>query len=297
MRFSLLLLPALLLLQPLAGNMDYESISSCEKSFFDCPIKVELCGDLGFESRFIYRGSKLAKEVATSSFELTYTEEEFSVYGGAWGAFPARNSENTAAQQINAFFGLSWQADTWFKLDLGYIRYNYTSTDLGSDDILKRNFLNRYSSHQNELYFGARFDTYFCPSFYCFYNFDLKQWVLEPSLRYSFNLFEICKHCVTLDFSLKAGWLHAKAFNGNQRPSGYKDQQNSYFYAQATGDLTLHVSEHLSLSVGPRYVANNDGSKKGVTDDIANKKLAFNANAIDGKSHTFWWGAHLKFNF
>jgi len=286
----------------------------CQDSYCDWLDFSDLIisGSGGFESRFVYRGSKLAKQVVTSRLEIAHPicfsfldMSSFApiIYGGAWGVFPVRNTENQSAQQVNPYGGISFKPFESLKgdfclpvfeditLDVGYVRYIFTNTDQNG-----RTFRSRNTSRQNELYFGASLDFYLHWAAYAFYNFDLEQWVIEPSVSTSIDLLGFfskdCKHILTFDPEVRGGWLHAKNFNGNQRAAGVGAHENSYLYIQAKADLTFHFNEYASVSGGARYVANNDGN---ITPFNANGP--YTANALDGDDDFFWFGGSLNFSF
>lgn len=246
-------------------------------------------GTCGYESRFVYRGSKLAKDILNPNIKLSYQlPYDFSIYGGAWGAFTLRNTENMTVNQVNPLVGVTWDLYEYLTFDFGYLRYIYTNTDQNG-----RDFHNRHSSNQNELYFGGTVNIILSPSLYAFYNFELGQWVVEPSISYCFVVYNCHQHSVSLDFDVKMGWLHAKRFNGNKRASSVSAHKNSYYYGKVQVDVTVRINECLSVSIGPRFSANNDGF-------IANADLIngpYTANALGDDSETLWWGLHLNYGF
>ncbi|PIP59490.1 MAG: hypothetical protein COZ46_02485 [Verrucomicrobia bacterium CG_4_10_14_3_um_filter_43_23] len=249
---------------------------------------VSLKANVAFESETVYRGSKRAQASIQPTVELGYPVFGAKLYTGVWSVMPAGSAVNNAAKEVNPYFGVTYEVTDMFTADAGFIYYWQTNTINAAPT-----FINHHTNRQREIYLGVSADVLLNPSIYMFYNFDLRQFVIQPSIAYSYDLGEFGFDGFSADFGASLGWLTADAYNGDQRGGAVK-HKNGYVYWTLKADLTYHMNENAAMSVGPRYAGNNDGFNSASTRALTG---GYNANALGNRKNMFWWGASVNVKF
>lgn len=258
-----------------------------EPSFISCLKNVQVQADVGYESETVYRGSKIAQNSATPHIDLSYTICNITPYVGVQSVVPIANTRLSNASQVKPYVGVAWAITDMFTLDFGFMYYWYTDTS--RKDTLP--FINRYMNRQREFYIGMEADVLLNPALYVYYNADLAQWVVEPSVAHSFPLDQVGLCHFTIDVHAYIGWLCARKFNGNQRASDIRRHENRYFYAGTDLELAYHFASWGSIGAGPRVAFNNDGYINPPT------VASFTANALGNHKTMVWWGASVTVVF
>lgn len=241
---------------------------------------VSLKANTDFESETVYRGSKRAQSSIQPNLEVSYPVMGAKAYAGVWSILPAGKTIHNNAKEVIPYVGASYEVTDMFTADAGFMYY--WKANAGQSTFATHN-MNR----QREVYLGVSADVLLSPRFYVFYNFDLNQWVFQPSISYSYDLGEFGLNGFSLDAAANLGLLYAGNYNGNQR-AGAAKHKNGYVFWAAKLDVTYHLNENASISAGPRYSGNNDGKSN---------PGSYNANIMGNRGHMFWWGANVNVKF
>jgi len=245
---------------------------------------LSLGGKVGYESEYVFRGAKLAQSIVMPSVEGRYHfEQPFDLYGGVTVKKPVGRPSLNFRSEVDPYVGVMYfmpknSLPVDLTLDAGFTYYWYTDRRGTSGRI----------NRSREIYFGAIIDYVVSPAIYFFYDIDLGQYLIEPSVMYTREL-EFIADGLSISAYAYAGLLQADAYNGNQR-SGLPKHKNGYAYAGMKLDLIYQVNDFTKVSVGVRASANNDGL-------MPVGSTQFNANSQSRHSELFWWGAQVSFGF
>lgn len=157
--------------------------------------------------------------------------------------------------------------------------------DLGGTYTWLKNPSSGQLGHWREIYTGIRTDLILAPSIYLFHDFERRQWNLELSFGYDFELEEFGWHNWALETKILLGWLKAKKPFGGQRGPAW-DRKNHYLYIEAGFNLALFLSDSLVFKMGPCWAYNRDGNQPYSV-----------ANEHGNHSHLLWWTTGLEFRF
>ncbi|MEO0794688.1 MAG: hypothetical protein AAFX93_05985 [Verrucomicrobiota bacterium] len=252
---------------------------------------LSISGTFDFETSYVYRASKLANQSFQPSVEFGYPVLGGDLYAGVWtnqpitpattgGAFGA-TVRTPIGNEIDFYAGYAYPVTDIFTVDLGATYYWYPeSAGLGA------------INHTTEVYFGVSADVLLSPAVYFYYDFDLKQTLVEFSIGYSLDLGEyVGAEGLSIDTGAYFGLLDTGDVTGGADfpfPAPGVDSSNGYTYGGVTGDLVYAFSENVSGSVGVRWSINNDGDGAGAS--------AGPANFFGGESQV-WFGATLGFAY
>lgn len=242
---------------------------------------LSITGSFDFESEYVFRGKRFTQAAFQPSVEFGYTVGPGVLYTGIWTNFPVSNNNNTQDNEIDIYGGYALPVSDMLTLDAGFTYYWYPQANSTVNPVTMN--LNR----AREVYFGVQADVLLSPAVYAYYDFDREQLVLEGSIGYSLPLSEYLNVPLSLDTGAYIGYLHADAYNGNQRQAGVTKWRNSYAYAGASVDLVYAFSENLAFSIGGRVAGNNDGTAGGPA----------NSSPQLGNEMKLWWGSSLVFSY
>ena len=236
---------------------------------------------VGYESQYMFRGEKFAGHSIQPKIEFAYPIYGFDLYVGAWANTPIQGSKG-GLTEIDLYGGVNFYYKS-IRLDLGYIYYYYTDTDLTRNNI----------SRDMEIYVGGAFDTSayldginLNPSVYYFYNWILKQQVVEVSLSYAIPVGEwlFDDGRFSLPVSIYGGYLSAGRKNGD---NGSASEGVTYFYCGATADLAFSITDYCTISTGIRYSAREGGNEGSPSQDYR----------LLGRANNLWFGGKVDFGF
>lgn len=260
---------------------------------------LSISGTFDFETEYVYRASKLADQSFQPSVEFGYPVLGGDLYAGVWtnqpitpattaivaGGVPVGTARAGIGNEIDFYAGYAYPVTDIFTVDLGATYYWYPeSAGLGA------------INHTTEVYFGVSADVLLSPAVYFYYDFDLKQTLVEFSIGYSLDLGEhIGAEGLSIDTGAYAGLLNTGDVTGGAdlSPLGVAalgaDSSNGYTYGGVTADLVYAFSENVSGSIGVRWSINNDGADGTVAGNGP-------ANFFGGESQ-LWFGSTLGFSY
>lgn len=242
---------------------------------------LSVTGSFDFESEYVFRGKRFTQAAFQPSVEAGYAIGPGEAYAGVWTNLPI-NSNNvggvsqTQGKEIDLFLGYALPVSDMLTVDTGFTYYWYPDA-AGTGGV----------GRSREVYVGLQGDVLLDPAVYVYYDFDLSQVVVEGSIGYSLPLSDYVGLPLSLDTIAYVGYLHAEAYNGNQRNPGENRWKNGFVYAGAASDLVYSISENLTFSIGVRLAGNNDGTAGGPN----------GGSPQLGGETKLWWGSSLVFAF
>lgn len=203
---------------------------------------ISFTTSVGYVSEYAsFRAQKRSAHAIQSTVEANYAfSQDWDAYAGIFTNSPAKGDYMT---EVDPYLGVSFKVYDDTTLDMGVTHYRYIKNDT---------FFNR--SHSTEIFLGASFDSILSPALYAFYDFNLKQVVIESSIGYRLDLAEYGFNRLSIDSGLYTGYLHASNWG---RVDGMR--KNHYWYMGAKADLVIKINENSVLRVGPRVSANDNG--------------------------------------
>jgi uncharacterized protein (TIGR02001 family) len=180
--------------------------------------------DFPYTSKYVFRGVELAKE----SFQPSIEVASGNWYAGLWTNQPiTKGIENEI--DFYAGYGIPL-SDTW-SLDTGATLYYYPEANKNVAD-----------EHTTEFFAGLTGTLGgFSPSFYTYYDIDLKAWTFQTAVGYSVALSDQA----SLDFSASLGRVDT-------------DGGSDYTYYGAGVTLPYKLSDSATLNLGVQYAATNE---------------------------------------
>jgi len=256
---------------------------------------LSISGTFDFETEYVYRASKLADQSFQPSVEFGYPVLGGDLYAGVWtnqpitpattaitvGGVPVGTARAGIGNEIDFYAGYAYPVMDIVTIDVGATYYWYPeSAGLGA------------INHTTEVYIGVSADVLLSPAVYFYYDFDLKQTLVEFSIGYSLDLGEyLGAEGVSIDTGAYLGLLNTGDTSGGADLLGApgSDPSNGYTYGGVTADLVYAFSENVSGSIGVRWSINNDG---------ADGTLAGNGPAnFFGSESQVWFGSTLGFSY
>ncbi len=236
---------------------------------------------VGYESQYMFRGEKFAGHSIQPKVEFAYPVYGFDIYAGAWANTPVEGNKG-GLTEIDIYGGVNYYYKS-MRLDVGYILYYYPDSDQTHNKL----------SRDMEVYVGGAFDTSayldginLNPSAYYFYNWILKQQVVEISLSYSIPVGEqlLDDARFTLPVSVYGGYLTSGRKNGD---NGSPDSGVSYFYWGVSGDIAFAITDYCTISGGIRYSMREGGNEGDPVDHYP----------LQGRENNLWFGGKVDFGF
>ncbi len=186
--------------------------------------------DFPYTSKYVFRGVELAKE----SFQPSVEVASGNWYVGLWTNQPITKGIDNEID-IYAGYGIPL-SDTW-SIDTGATFYYYPEANKNVAD-----------EHTTEFFAGLTGTLAgFSPSFYTYYDIDLKAWTFQGAVGYSAALSDKA----SLDFSATLGRVDT-------------DGGEDYTYYGVGVVLPYKLSDSATFNLGVQYTANN---LKNVEDD------------------------------
>lgn len=184
--------------------------------------------DFPYAGKYVFRGRESAKESIQPSIEIA----SGNFYAGLWMNQPITNNTDN---EIDFYAGYFVPLNEFWKVDVGGTFYYYPEADTSAA-----------IEHTFEGYVGITGTVSgFTPGLYSYYDFDLKQFVIQGSVGYSVPLKEVG---TSLDFTFTLG---------NVSP----DEGEDYRYWGVGLNLPYKLTDKATVAVGAQYVSNDiDGA-------------------------------------
>lgn len=259
---------------------------------------LSISGTFDFETEYVYRASKLADQSFQPSVEFGYPVLGGDLYAGVWTNQPITPATSIGVAPVFPFAPAQVRTGIGNEIDF-YAGYAYPVTDIFTLDLGATYYWYPEAAgfgainHTTEVYFGVSADVLLSPAVYVYYDFDLKQTVVELSIGYSLDLGEyVGAEGLSFDTGAYIGFLNTGDVSGGADLLGIpgSDPSNGYTYGGITGDLVYAFSENVSGSIGVRWSLNNDGADSAT--GIGNGP----ANFFGGESQ-LWFGSTIGFSY
>ncbi len=178
--------------------------------------QVEYATMVGFESKYVFRGTQLGDETLFGSVDITYGD----FYAGVWAANPITD-DVAWDNEIDFYAGYGFGISEKWALDVGVTHYYYpTTTDAST----------------TEVFVGIAGDYAFSPAVYIYYDFDLEAWTYEGSFGYGWEI----ATDTTFDIGAGLGYIDP-------------DGGDSAYYIMTTADINYSFNEYASGGIGVRW--------------------------------------------
>jgi uncharacterized protein (TIGR02001 family) len=181
---------------------------------------VDVSMSVGYESRYIFRGFKLADESMVVSIDAAFED----AYLGMWSNQPITGNFDN---EFDFYGGLGFDVAEGISMDVGGTLYYYPESGQNSETF--------------ELYAGFAFDTELSPAIYFFYDLDLEALTVEGSIGHSFEMDEKS----TFDVAAFLAHVDGDGFD--------------YSYYGVSGDVIYSLGDTSTASIGVRYSDGSDG--------------------------------------
>ncbi len=243
---------------------------------------LSVSATIGYESEYVFRGEKYAGHSIQPGLEFAYPIYGIDIYAGGWYTSPVQGSKKDELTELDIYAGATYTYGA-VTFDVGYIYYWYPEVTSESESV----------SRDMEVYCGVTVDTSsylginLNPSAYYFYNWVLKQQVVEISIGYEAPIGEwvIDNDKLTMPLNLYGGYLSAGRKYGDI--DGIDNAGVSYFYYGASADIAYALTDYCTISGGIRY-SQRDGGNEGEPVDHAE---------LCGRERNLWFGAKVSFGF
>ena len=187
----------------------------------------------GFESEYIYRGDKIASNVATTAVALDYNNYYINALG-IWNI-----EDEVSSNKIDLAGGV-------------IIDLPLSDLDVGLNVYLYPDNTNGETEYTYEPYVGINFELPFSPSAYLYYDVKLEQFTGEATL--SNTLLVESYEWLQVVPSVYIGYVDA----GDLLPNTAGEEANGYMYYGGALDAQIEIADTVTLSVGVRYADTND---------------------------------------
>jgi hypothetical protein len=230
---------------------------------------------VGFESEYVYRGRNIAHNVAVWTLNGSYKLYKGSLYAGAIGY----NGQDATYTENDLYLGYKLPVYEKFSADFGGTYYWYTNQGTtGSTAFPTGNIDNTFELYTGVIYNGLWVN----PAAYVYYDFMLRQFVVEASGKYSWDLAKYGVANTALDVGAAIGWLNSEDANGDTVAG---KPHNGYTYYGVNADVVYSFNKNASASVGIGYAGNDDEAQK-VT-----------SNKLFARENNFFWSAKFSAGF
>lgn len=241
----------------------------------------EIGAQLGFESRYVYRGIECADESMQAIVNCGYAlggngAWGFNVYGEMFYNSPISSDDNEN-NEIDWKLGTRAVYEEEYFFDLGYVFRTYPDAAL---------------NRSNEIFFGIGRDVELVE------GKDWSRVIIDGKVSYDWNLEQLAwefsaekefKEVVDKNMDVVVGatygYVTSNDWDGDQ-DHGLSSPSNDYGYLALTADAIYHLDNGADLVLGVRYAYNND---HGRYDD--------NGNKVSVDCNEFWWGASIRFRY
>lgn len=219
--------------------------------------------NVGFESKYVFRGVQFADTSMQPSVELSYG----GFYGGAWFNLPVGHDAadeaffDPFAQELDLYGGYSSSLTETISYDIGVTYYTFPEAANGFFD---------GDANTVEMYLGFAFDVILSPEVYFFRDFTLDTTTIQGGASYSVPLMEK----TSFDVGGTIGYVIA-------------DNGADNLYGILSADISYAISDSGSFYVGGRY---------GGT-DIPGGSMIDDIDLATTTSSDLWWGLGFSASF
>lgn len=203
----------------------------------------ELTGQVAYYQKHVDKGAKKSDSVLHSIARADFFCEKANVYIAAERYEPTKN-RNVFPNQHCINFGCDYKLTDFFSVDTGF-KYNFQNTKV--DQL----------GYWREIYTGVKADIILSPEIYLKHDFERRQWNIELSLGYEFELDELGMKNFAIDIDFSFGWLKAKKPFGPLRNSNW-NRKIKYFYYSTDILLAYFLKENFAVKIGPSFAYNSD---------------------------------------
>ena len=201
---------------------------------------------LAFNTEVIEQGKLVSKRSLTTHIGGLIRNDTLGFYGDLYIVSPLQHKA-LFPNRWSIYGGILKKVTDHFTFDLG-AKYTFLQR-LGFENL-----------HQWMTYYaGIRSDLLMSPKFYFSWNPERRQWGLETSFKYDFDLsiFD-CKNC-KLSWETKLGFL--KGRKPYSRHPGVIQGKYKYYYVETELLLKKYFSETIYFYLGPKFAYNNGGTQ------------------------------------
>jgi len=231
---------------------------------------LEVSTNVGFESRYLFRGYQFAG----TSFQPTVTLSYEGFYATMWANMPVGDNDGPPLQpygdEVDLIGGWGTSLSDKVSLDIGFTYYMFPDSTSGFFDVWQED-KGETGGNTFEPYIGLAFDVPLSPSIYLYHDIFLDTFTFQGNASYSYPL----GHDYSVDLSGYVGYVIDD--------SGGTD----YLYGTASANLSYTVSDNGSIYAGVRY----GGS------DIAGGSVIKDTFTGAYKSSGFWYGVGFSSSF
>ena len=129
------------------------------------PVDLRVAGEVGWVSRYLYRGEERAGSSLQVASEALWREDRASFYAGAWSN-TATASDSDPGNEVDLYGGATWILSPFLAVDTGITQYFYTAGGARPADA-------------TEPYAGLLLELPLRPAVYGYHNFAYQQWLGE----------------------------------------------------------------------------------------------------------------------
>lgn len=230
---------------------------------------LEVSTNVGFESRYVFRGIEFAETSFQPAINLSYG----NFYLNAWLNLPIGDDDlvvTPGGEELDIVAGYSFPLSDMISADIGFTYYTFPDLASGFFDVFEEDG-DGMGANTLEPYLGLSFDTVLSPSLYVYRDLFLDTTTFQANAAHSFPLAEK----TSFDLGGFIGYVIDDA--------GGTD----YLYGTASADVSYALTDNGSIYAGVRY----GGS------DIAGGALIDDSIAGTTKASGFWWGLGFSATF
>ena len=240
---------------------------------------LSVSASVGYESKYMFRGEKLAGNSIQSGVDIAYPFYGIDVYAGVWNNSPVESKNNDELNEIDFYAGANYYYGA-FRLDIGTIYYWNPEGGQAFRDFSNMEVYGGVTLDTASVFYGYNLN----PAIYYYYNWDLEQHVAEFSMTYNAEIGRILINDsrLTLPVSAYVGYLVADKKANKDFRAGSREAEYAYYGVSA--DLAFAIREYCTISAGARWGQRFEEQK--------NTKYI-----LDDHKSNFWFGAKVHFGF
>ena len=231
---------------------------------------LEVSTNVGFESRYLFRGIQFAETSFQPAINLGYG----GFYLNAWLNLPIGDDDfivTPGGEELDLIGGYSFPLSDVVSVDVGFTYYTFPDLASGFFDVLEEDG-DGLGANTFEPFIGLAFDIPLSPSIYLYHDLFIDTTTVQGNLSHSIPLAEK----TSFDLAGYVGYVIDDA--------GGTD----YLYGTASANISYALTDHGSIYAGVRY----GGS------DIAGGSVIDDSLPITTyKASAFWWGLGFSASF
>lgn len=231
---------------------------------------LEVATNVGFESRYLFRGVQFAETSFQPSISLSYG----NFYGTAWLNLPIGDDDlvvTPGGEELDLIAGYSASINEAISFDVGVTYYVFPDLMSGFGDFYEEDG-DGSGANTIEPYVGISFDTLpLTPSVYVYHDFMFDTTTFQGNMSYSVPLADK----TSFDLGGYIGYVIDD--------TGGTD----YLYGTASANVNYTISDNGSFYAGVRYGGSDIPGGSVIDDSIAGTT----------KASAFWWGLGFSASF